>query len=448
MSPAKLFGGINRSWLRRVALVLGGLLALTALAWGGSHLWASHRLEQARLALRERAGGTTPAELAPPPVPDADNAYLPIRSSGVLLEDLGEGELELGTRLASLPVDAVPEPEAGEAWAEVRRRRAEAFELLHGAARRPSSSLGLDYDDDRHPIEGTTDLLPLVRQARMLAADARMALAEGPGSGRFQASLAALQTLSETLHREPLLITQLLAQAADVLLLRTLAAAAGAIPPGQADALLVRMPADPRPHLQRAFHMEAARTPGLVRSLPRGEAGGGVLQAPLVEVWIAEAVDVQLELARSVDLTRSERRRALERQMEKGGWGRPFHSLLIPNYLDALEKTALGEASRRLVRVGLELVSRSRRTGSYPASLHGSGLALELLRDPTSGGKMVWDLRPDGSARLAFPDARKAWEEILAPGADGGNATEGEIQRRRRQLAPVLELQLPPPPEL
>lgn len=461
MNPIMSFGGGSRPWLRRIALVLAVLLALTALAWGSFHLWASHRLERARLALLERAGAATPEELAPPPVAEAIDAYPLIRRAGRALPEPGSPEADLALELVSLAPGSLPAPELLARWDGVRDEHSGAFELLQRAARRPAAALGLDYARGTHRMDFSEELLPLMRQARLLAADARVAAARirtapervpEAEAERLEASLAALRTLSALFHREPTVVTQLVGQAVDRLLLGGLAEAVLALPSERIQTLEEYLPEDPRPGLQRAFYMDAASSLALAKE-PGGEGetaapeAEGLLTSPMAEVWMAEMVDLHLELARVVPLPRAERMLALEREMAQDGWRRPFHPLVIPNYLDALEKATRGEASRRLVTLALELIRRGGETGSYPPTLQALPVPEELRTDPTTGEPVEWRVGPGGTGHLEMAGALEVWRRGTAGRGEEAAPGDGpQPPARGPSTRPLLELDLPPLP--
>ncbi len=153
----------HRSWTKRVFI----LLAVFWVATGAARLWwgvaAERELDRQVRAIRDRGEPLTYAELAPPPVPDEQNAarlYRRAFESPLLSwQDLPDGDEKerlrrLGSMLMCMYYNRDFRREHPEDLDEIVRLAAEPVELARWARRLDGVDWGIDYD-------GVTIVIPM-----------------------------------------------------------------------------------------------------------------------------------------------------------------------------------------------------------------------------------------------------------------------------------------------
>jgi len=184
---------INRRRLLSIALAA---LVLAAAGWTAWNVWASRDLELAIGELRAAGLPTSPRELYPPTVPEAENAAHLYEASFAMMKNLPD--LRNDEWWDDLP--KVP-PEVRAALPAF----GEALDLTHRAGRLPACRFELRYED------GLTMRIAHVPQMRklgqLLAARAAVRVEEGSLDGA-QEDLRALFALTRALRDEPIMVTQ------------------------------------------------------------------------------------------------------------------------------------------------------------------------------------------------------------------------------------------------
>jgi hypothetical protein len=204
-------------WIRRIgfALLVLGVLYSAAYLWVGSV--ADSRLEAELAAIRERGEPMRLTEMAPPPIPDEENAAIPLAEVVDLLKDDTMEEGEAVDALFEAPFDA------GEETAALVRayvdRNSEALAKIEEAARRPACHFDFEamvmplIDGGKllvarallHARDGgidaaVEDLRSAVRMARLTGSDPVVILF----LSRIAVEARALSALEEVLRRHAL----------------------------------------------------------------------------------------------------------------------------------------------------------------------------------------------------------------------------------------------------
>ncbi len=86
---------------------------------------------------------------------------------------------------------------------------------------------------------------------------------------------------------------------------------------------------------------------------------------------------------------------------------RVIADILVPNLVDAVERSRASAAVRRFAGLAIAARLHALVHGAYPDSLE--NLAGAGLPDPYSGGALDFAKRSDGSVAVSFPDGAALW---------------------------------------
>ena len=188
--------------LRLVLLISAGLIALAFLVWLGVYLSARRTVWREFAKIRAKGEPTTLAELAPPPVPEEENA-------AVLLE---KAFAKIEARWAEEPEGWIyslltgPEPDF-EKFAEAVAAQAEAIDLTREALERPRCRFTLDYSAG--PAMELRHLTALRDLAHLFAAEALLRSHQGKAAEAAE-SLVHTFDLVRATDEEPIFISKLI----------------------------------------------------------------------------------------------------------------------------------------------------------------------------------------------------------------------------------------------
>lgn len=399
----------RRIGLATAALALVALVALTAFRVQGS-MALDHAVER----FEETVGPLDFEAYRPAPVPDRENAALPVLDAMERLEALSadgpwRGEVaELRTRNRRAATDWSP-AEVAEAR-ELLASRPEILGLLHRAAQRPGSSYRLEYTEG--PEMEIPSLLLTLQAADLLFAEARLAWLDREPD-RAARSIEALATLGRSLEAESPLLFQLVGQGIEILQYRAIrdGLTIGSVGPD----VLRRL---------RVSIGDRSRADLLRRSLG---AEGSVLYAVRPGGPWAEAVArTQSEFGKSGRMGNRSVAAGLEYYLGV------LEALPQLSYAEMLDRPDLlapppdddtglvvglqgsvatfqaTEALARLARLALDLALEGAETGSYPPRLPATP---EAGPSPFTGAPPIYEITVDGSATLALPGADELWRE-------------------------------------
>ena len=209
-----------------------------------------HSLEAMRAQIRARGEPLSGAELNQPPIPDVQNAVVPLRAAadGLVPDTVAERFDGMGNDdPATWPPDTVV---ALRRWVGANQQ---ALALVREAARRPQCRFPVDY------TPGLNTTFPRYREVRDLAPLVRASASVGIAEHRYEAAAADIATglaLGDCLDREPTLGGKFVQYAVHAI----------ALEPARA---LLREPGVPAEALkmQRRALDRAAQTGGLGRAL-------------------------------------------------------------------------------------------------------------------------------------------------------------------------------------
>jgi len=404
--------GMRASLLRLIVRVVGIALVIVLAGSLALRLHGRKRLAVAEGEFRRAASQFDADACRSVNVPDAENASIWLRAGADALV-LSQADKVLMADLASLPV-ARWTPEQKAALNRLADGNAPGIELLARGAGLKRSSYGLNGTESDEERKVALPLLPLINSARLLQPAARLALAEGKVD-RFLELAGAIAAVAASTEREAPLTSLLIGSAAEKIMLTAVADAVA--DPTLDDAALARLEeilvdVDLRTAWRRSVvcNRRAVDTrvgdaavagdvwPGLLRVV----LGASLWDAPYVEVQarLLSAFDEPYGLGRTGESVRNIRIWPLGPQM----------LFMVPNLVNAAGRCQVVASERRLASLAIRLRRQALRSGSYPASL--LGVAGGEGPDPFSGRNLSYELRPDGSARLAVPGGEVLWDKL------------------------------------
>lgn len=410
---------LRRIGLTLAALALVALAALTVLRYLGSR-----ELERAAARFEATVGPLDFAAYRPDPVPDADNAALPVleaaeRAEGLIDEDCRIGALARPNRRAAADW-------SDEDWRQARRVvdcGREVAEILDRAVGRSGSSFGLDYSAG--PEMEIPNLLHVNQTGHLLFTRARLAWREG----RTDEAVRAVETLaavSRALQGEPPLIFQLVGLRVERLQHRAIQEGLAG---GDANGLDVetlrrlRAAAAERPRTE-LFRRSLGTEGAMVYHLRPGSPAAEALVSDrswldrVEHRWLGDgAVAGDLEYCARVaraapTLTHAE---TLDRPelLSPPESGTP----LAVNFGHSVATLKATEALARLARLALDLAMESAQGGAFPTELPSTP---EAGADPFAGNPPLYERSADGTATLSIPGAEELWRQMRPPALEGG----------------------------
>jgi hypothetical protein len=357
----------DRSARRKRWVVLAGVV----LGLGALHTALTVHLGRRVAALADGLAEGRPLAtwtLAPPPVPDADNAARAVRAATEMLVSDPKDLSDTGLDAAPSKVE------------ELAATNALALALLDEAARRPAANWDLEYW--RGLETNVPPLLRIMNLARLNAAAGKIAIRAGRADDAL-AAFARGAAIERSLAEEPLLIVQLVHAAVNRInagLLREMVASGPLDGPGL-ERLARSLPA---PRARETIHRSlVGETKVLHDSFSRyfglrpwdgvsGRTGG--LLAPLswlLRPWLLEQDRACLEsmgrLIAEQRLPRRERSRPLP-----VFHARPWHilaKLIMPNLSSAVDRGDMWEARESLMRLAVAIERHRTAEGQPPESL-------------------------------------------------------------------------------
>lgn len=432
--------GVVRWSVRGVA----GLVVLVLVWLLAGRIHATRQLEAAREAFKRDVGPLELSAWASPPVPDEENAAIPIRAGamGLVLSD--EDRTLVGDLTRNPTVAMTAEQVASlRRIAETNRGALDSIATgarlarsnFHEELRRelPEPDVKGQMMQPSGP-KSRAPLLGCMNAGRLLRAGARLAALDGD---REQAlgSLETIFGLARALYQEPLVLHQLIANAIERIGLGetvSLGLAADTTPAELERLQRMQLSSDLRSAWKRVQATEALismDTVSRARRSGRNPYGIGPWERVKDAVWGGMAdPGIGLELCQEwialYDQPAGLREPIPEQSTRSDGLRWFLLGLVRP--LDAAKEVirlvGMGEAARAsarlqataaqrtLARLVLELRLFALRSGSYPPDLAGfPGVAAP---DPFTGKPLVYERRPDGSALLSMPDGEALWKQV------------------------------------
>lgn len=394
---------------RRILVPVVGLVVILASCW----VYARHRghLRLIRAVERFEAEiGTLDASAhAPATLADAENSALWLER-GVQALDMSRWDRDLADTVRSADCRVVmPQVE------ELLARNTVALEHLRRAGELRYSSWGLAYDTGQPPE--MTDFVELIAAEKLLLAEVCSSLAANDVE-RGLSAVRALNAVSRNLAREPLLISQIIANHAELFrhaVVQMLVQVGSGEREGFAWALLdeVELPSEEqaRDALWSAIAVEASWLVEMIDRTTETDAWWGwLIQAP-ADVWApfetAAGIELYHRLARSAELPATQVARYVRAGSDSPPVMRVIAATLIPNLIDVVEKHRALAASRRLARLAIDLRWHGSQHGSYAQTLEARSESRQ--GDPYADGGLSYELLADGSATVSYPEARALW---------------------------------------
>lgn len=357
-------------------------------------------------------------------VPTAENAAARMKAAAALL-DLSGSKKQLVKLAYKDP--ARWSPEEREMVRQVRAANADAIELLHAAARLPSSNFEIPEDDMSARVPRLYNLL---WGMRLLAPSARLHFADGEAEAGFQ-DLAALAALARAVERERPQIMPLVGIVAERFfygVVRDQLASGGFSAPTlrrvaammpTVDLLAREMSAVDAATASAAVAFSEKSLAQLANQTSILYDQGVVARAWLkTGAWIGlpwrEATLADLYL-RSADFLEDVHRPYARLSTRKSPLARrPALSLLPARYglfyPDAIGRIQGTLATRRLARIALAVAQETTSAGNFPRDLSGiddgsPSLFCECVP--------VYRVGADGTATLTLPGAAPLWRKLM-----------------------------------
>jgi hypothetical protein len=422
-------GRLARALGHRIRAVLPGLVFLCLLVDVGANVWAGRALERELALVRARGEPLSLTEVAPPRVPDDQNAALLYARAFALLprqEQNPQVDGSEGQRLARQDElvlrqflgERKGQPPVVVSTRQVRQALAgteAALALVRRAAAMPRCRFPVDWE------AGAAALLPhypqLISLSRLLAAQAIVAAHDGKPS-EAAADLQAILGLTRHIAAEPIVVGQLAQYACLVTAVHSLNRVMQLTSLSEADSRQIEQALAQRElygPFERAVLEE--RCLGLwafdlAREDParlRAYMGGG--DHPLL--WLSRQLgflgDPLLKLdevcylramTREVALAKERGRLAPDGFIEEGA-SVPWYAVtrfVLPALGGAMKKRDHAAAEIALARWGLALHVYRQRTGDYPPSLAAvdGQFGGKLPQDPLTGEVFAYRRQGDG----------------------------------------------------
>jgi len=382
-------------WLRLLLIGLAAIIGISGLSfWMVARSWRREFNDELR-RLEQNGSPICASQLAPPPVPDENNAALLIAEAGLLLKGSEEDE---EPDWDSLSKEEGLDLESLRAFVAKRKT---ALEKLVGALNRPYCRFPLDYS--KGLLAEVPHVSTLMSFARALNARTLLSLRAGDHAASLR-DLRLTLRLSGCLAGEPLLVSQLVRyvifdRAFEILKMDLLA-----LSPEEWKALAQAFRAATfGGEFARSFEMERASAIDLCRTYYfEGKQGEGAAKIPVggwvLPLFAAKAGTYHLRvMERAIILARQPYPKArggelaLKRELESDPrWYELLTRLLLPAILRAHGSEARAEAQQEMAAAFCLI----KADGRIPESLE--------LMDPRTGFPFLY-ARIDGGFELRSP---------------------------------------------
>ena len=399
----------------RWAAFLGvAAVVVVAAGWWAFDAWADRRLSEATAWLDEEtteAGGETSSAGE-----GTGSALTGLRSATPDLR-WTERENELLDRLEAAEGRPWSPAELAAARELVGPRRAEADRLGElvrtggASAAAGSGTAARGAGEDAGGANTYAGDVPLLRASRLLAVDARVALAEGDVE-RAVERVEDLGALVRAFEGAPGMVRQMFAAAVEGGQLRAVAdlVASPAVGRGHLERLRAAFSdLDTETALRRMMRAEAEEALAAMEQLP----SDGPADGTLVKLAAAEIVSAYRELATTPFAAVRERHdRRIAAAESPDSPADVVVGLAIPNMVEGVLKIQAAGSARQLARLALALRLHALDEGAYPATLDAllvpAGPDSLAGPDPLAGQPPRWQVGP-GGAVLSNPAAEALW---------------------------------------
>jgi len=431
-----------------IAFFIGvGVIVLIFLVWVALNWSARAAVERELEKLRAAGQPLTPEEVAPPLVPEAENAA-PVFQRAFIEANAADAAVEADTTLGGLKGRKtgywcdMSFADVNIHRADVRgalEHHARAFPLLDKALALPTCRFDLDYAAS-FAME-LPHLSELRHLARLLKARAFLRTHEGDVAGALR-DVERMLRLRHALDDEPLLISRLVRLAIVTMAIDALSKIGEGRPlPEEEAARLVKRLAAVGPWAtmhaalvsERAFGMDAVNTVLRGELTPTGSRGTFATRAVASvggfwmrwnQVAYIELMTEMIDASALPPMQALDAARDIEDRMTKLSDVRGlFAKMMMPALANAMKRTAMVQARAHAAAVGIACRLYERRHGRRPSDL--SRLAPEFLDTlpvdaftnkplkvaPTANGFVVYSLGPNGVDDGGTPSAPNAYDK-------------------------------------
>ncbi len=395
------------------ARVLGIVAFLMLACLIGLRILGGVKLAAAERAFREQVGSLDPTAWAAPALPEQENAAVPVRA-GALGIVLSKEDGGLVGELTQVPVTSWGDGQKDNLRTILRSNTA-ALDLLHRSFDLPRASFGVEFVHG-FALKERMPLVKIMWAARLLHSKARLARIEGDRAGMFHA-VESMSGVARAVHQEPLLVCQLIGIAVERMMLSALheIAVAPEVTPEELSRLeAVIGTSDVRAAWHRSMAVEALLSGDVmvITAKRAWDQGSGPAARPLTRlvpsIYRARVLETGIEMQALVDEPCGSEPSRTKALLERTA---PSSVDMAMNVSFASAK-AVGRfqallSQRQTTHIALALRRQALSGSAYPATL--AAFAAAAAPDPFTGRPVVYERRPDGSARLDLPGAEELW---------------------------------------
>ncbi len=419
-----------RKWLTRLAFGLISLSALYFIALYAVGGVADERLEAELTAIREKGEPLLLAEMAPPPVPDEQNAAIPFgRAAELLLEPEADEEQEAMDGLLENP-DGIAD-EAAEIMREWVDRHRATYAAIEDGLSRSGCRFDYDYSSAETILEPSHPwAFEIVRFGRLLAVRGILGARAGETGEAYDDAVRVLR-LARLMSLDPQLVHAIVRIVCEGRALTVIQAAMHREPPDperRTDVIASLDSIDVRGNLRHALFGERCFGRSMFDAFldnrdlggalgPVGALEGGLeamlLQAaPTPVIRLDQAHYLNL-MARKIELSSRPAHQTREGwdAFQREGQDPPWYALLSGNTLIHMQRMYVQAEAHRarldMARIALDLEHALAVTGSLPDTILSPGAGNHRgVIDPFSGknyryrttedgGYVIWSIGPD-----------------------------------------------------
>lgn len=200
---------LSRAWWKRNKRRVAAACLILAAIWTATDVYATVLLNRELEAIRQRGEPLTMAELAPPPVPDKDNAAVLYQRAEATLEKIGLTQDEEIQMMGQDPkTNAVMSaPQLSAARRRLLQKYRPAIELIRQASRLSSCVFPRNWNQPAFEIL-FPEYAPLRKFARLMSASAIQEAQDGQTAQAIE-DVGVIYRISEHVNSDPILISLL-----------------------------------------------------------------------------------------------------------------------------------------------------------------------------------------------------------------------------------------------
>ncbi|HVF85529.1 MAG TPA: hypothetical protein VM821_06085 [Abditibacteriaceae bacterium] len=374
---------LSRAWWKRNKRRVAAACLTFAAIWTATNIYASVLLNRELEAIRKRGEPLTMAELAPPPIPDAQNAAILYRRADATLKKLGLTQEEEIQMMGQDPKTnaALSAPQLSATRRGLLQKYRPAIELIRQASRLSSCRFPTQWQKPAFAILFPD--LPSLRQfARLMSASATQQAQDGKTAQAVE-DVGAIYRISEHAASDPIVISLLVSNAIENIGHDALAQVFkySNLTPAQKSSVETILPrVDKEQQLARALQGERAfglsgfnsinstsEEPGAVADFPGNAENGNTMFSPLAH--IARVLWLPMFKLDEVWFLRTHPANVSPAPVEDAPNYAMLTKIVVPVFSRTHETIRKSQTLRDLARVALDLNVYHTQAKTYPANL-------------------------------------------------------------------------------